>query len=105
MLTHCPECAQPFKATSGHCRGGAFGGCCRSFASTGGFDRHRTGNGEARRCRTDAEMLDLGWTRDGVFWVVPRVEGHRPPHWKAPGSRAEGTQEPSEPDTGTPVGV
>jgi hypothetical protein len=42
----CPECGLKFSGadrSGGHCRGGAYGGCCQSFRSLGGFDKHRTG--------------------------------------------------------------
>lgn len=78
-----------FGAVSGHCRGGEYGGCCRSFASKGGFERHRTGrHGVDRRCLTDAEMFEAGWTqREDGWWVVPSED--RPAHWAAGRARVQ----------------
>lgn len=74
----CQICAATFRPTAGHCTGGVFGGCCRSFASTGGFDRHRRfgvkGDWETRYCAPDAVLLAEGWARDASgFWHVPVV--------------------------------
>lgn len=67
----CPDCAQEFRNAPGHCRA-RFGGCCRSFADkvpSQGSDPHRDEDG---RCRSDADLLDRGWTVvDGHYWMRP----------------------------------
>ena len=71
----CPYCKQSYSAVAGHCTGGPFSGCCSSFASTGGFERHlvRDMGERTRRCLTRIERLDLGWTQDRRgYWVVPQ---------------------------------
>lgn len=68
----CPDCHQRFTQKAGHCRGGRYGGCCRSFASsvpTNGSDPHRVGG----RCLTDDELLERGWGLDpDGMWVTPQ---------------------------------
>ena len=64
---HCQECGAQFNgsdSSGGHCKGGRFGGCCQSFTSLTGFDRHRTGPYTDRRCLTPDELTAKGWTRD-----------------------------------------
>ena len=40
-------------------------GCGKSFSAIGPFDKHRTGTfGVDRRCRTDAEMAEIGFEQD-----------------------------------------
>jgi hypothetical protein len=74
---HCHHCGVQFNgsdSSGGHCSGGPFGGCCQSFASLSGFDKHRVGpHGTAeRRCLTPDEMLAKGWTVDGnKVWRLP----------------------------------
>ena len=74
--THCPDCDRKFNGSDrsgGHCRGGKFGGCCKSFRSLSGFDKHRTGpyDGE-RRCLTADELAAKGWTcDDNNTWRMP----------------------------------
>ena len=75
---HCPDCDRKFNGSDrsgGHCRGGGYGGCCESFRSLGGFDKHRTGPHEPtgqRRCLTPDEMIAKGWTvDDNHTWRMP----------------------------------
>ncbi len=75
----CPDCGQGYRSGAGHCRGGKYGGCCRSFRGTLDFDRHRTGPHDgARRCRTDAELLDAHWVKTDYplpdLWASPRTQ-------------------------------
>jgi hypothetical protein len=60
---------------TGHCTGGAFGGCCQTFASNTAFDKHRTGKYDPpmRRCLTSEELTGKGWTRTGKYnaWRMP----------------------------------
>ena len=51
--------------------------CRETFRSVAGFDRHRVGkHGVDRRCRTVAEMLDKGMSRNAAGdWIT----GTRPP--------------------------
>ncbi len=67
MSAACPECGVTFPGgqRGGHCRGGAYGGCCQTFSSDGAFDHHRTGPFSARSC-IDVTVTD-GWrlTRNG----------------------------------------
>lgn len=71
----CLDCGGRFSGSDragGHCRGGKYGGCCKSFRSLGGFDKHRTGPHEDRRCLTSEELLAKGWTCDGdSIWRMP----------------------------------
>lgn len=73
----CAECGRRFNGSDrsgGHCRGGAYGGCCQSFRSLGGFEKHRTGKYEPneRRCLTPDELLELGWSVDDNYtWRMP----------------------------------
>ena len=77
----CPECGQTYRASGGHCRGGRYGGCCRSFAGTAPrtHDPHLTGGYDdgTRRCKTDAELLDEGWQREQHMWVSPLTQRNR----------------------------
>lgn len=74
---HCPDCDRWFNGSDrsgGHCRGGGFGGCCKSFRSLTGFDKHRTGKYEPneRRCMTADELTAKGWTcDDNNTWRMP----------------------------------
>lgn len=73
----CQVCDAQFNgsdSSGGHCKGGDFGGCCQSFTSLSGFDRHRTGRHEPneRRCLTPDELLAKGWTVDEAgAWRLP----------------------------------
>lgn len=69
----CTDCGQVYKAIAGHCRGGRWGGCCRSFYANRDFDAHRSGafTPAARRCLSDTELGDRGWQHLGVFWASP----------------------------------
>lgn len=40
----CPECGATYRVLSGgHCRGGAYGGCCRTYSSDRAATAHRKG--------------------------------------------------------------
>lgn len=74
----CATCGRMFNGSDrsgGHCRGGGYGGCCESFRSLTGFDKHRTGPYDVpggRRCLTPDEMSAKGWTVDGNHtWRMP----------------------------------
>lgn len=70
----CPDCGQTYLPEAGHCRGGRWGGCCRSFANNARNhdDPHRTGDhNTTRRCMTDSELLAAGWEQAGHLWVSP----------------------------------
>ena len=73
----CDICGAIFgPADTGHCRGGKWGGCCQTFASSHAFDRHRTGpfNPDGlRRCRTTGELEAKGWAKTGPYdsWRTP----------------------------------
>jgi hypothetical protein len=53
--------------------------CGDYFGNVRGFDRHRVGeHGVDRRCLTEAEMIETGWTRDGRGFLLtpdPRRAG------------------------------
>lgn len=65
-VSECPECGQTYRPSAGHCRGGAYGGCCISFAAQVDFDEHRVGEHSegTRRCLSQEERLDKGWSAD-----------------------------------------
>lgn len=73
MTCMCPECGQTYSGNGGgHCRGGAYGGCCRTFTGDTAAAKHRTGPynpHRARRCLTDAELLDAGWRETQRGWT------------------------------------
>jgi hypothetical protein len=53
-MSKCPDCGQTYRVKSGgHCRGGAFGGCCRTFASDSAADAHRKGPYSGKRVCVD----------------------------------------------------
>jgi len=60
-----------------HCRGGAYGGCGRTFSSLSGFDAHRRDD----RCHAPEHLKDgkgrlLGYTEDANgIWGLPAPEG------------------------------
>lgn len=64
----CPTCRVHYPANGGgHCRGGEYGGCCRTFTSDSSFAAHRTGPPSHRTCLdvTTAEKwreTPHGWT-------------------------------------------
>jgi hypothetical protein len=52
------------------------GGCGERFKSVTGFDRHRVGPGEARRCLTPDEMRARGMTLNAHGqWITETREG------------------------------
>lgn len=65
----CPDCARRYTATVGHCRGGRYTGCCRSFRTEQDAERHRVRG----RCQTDAELTAKGWIQEGDFWLSPNA--------------------------------
>ena len=68
----CPDCGQSYDKRAGHCRGGAYGGCCVSFATMAGFDAHRTGPYDDRRCLALEERIAAGWhTDERGYWRSP----------------------------------
>lgn len=76
LLHTCSICGQRFLPTVGHCSGGRWGGCCRSFRSGRDGDDHRIGdfNDGSRRCMTDDELRERGWVQepDG-YWISART--------------------------------
>lgn len=72
---HCGTCGRQFNgsdSSGGHHRGGEYGGCCQSFASLSGFNKHmRLVNGRTV-CLTPDDMRAKGWTvDDNVTWRLP----------------------------------
>jgi len=68
----CAECGARFSPKGGgHCRGGRFKGCCKTFTSDSSGDKHRVGdyNDGARRCLTTEEMLAKGWRETPRGWT------------------------------------
>ena len=71
----------------GHCSGPAdgFDGCCRNFYGIKSWDKHHVigrGATSTRRCRTDAELIGMGFVNDGPSnsWrlaTVAVVEGSK----------------------------
>ena len=47
-------------------------GCREYFNSTLAFDKHRTGVGAARRCRTPEEMRSIGMSQNPQGWWITR---------------------------------
>jgi hypothetical protein len=88
----CPDCNQTYRATAGHCRGGRFGGCCKSWGTQRAHERHRIGNYDdgSRRCMTTEEMVEAGWAeRDGRWYHPTAVKDWERGHRMAlPGLRA-----------------
>lgn len=68
----CPDCHQTYHPKSGHCRGGKYGGCCKSFHASADFDLHRTGSADARRCRTTDELTESKWQQIDGRWTSPQ---------------------------------
>lgn len=64
----CPECGVVFSVKNGgHCRGGVYGGCCRTFSSDFSFTAHRKGPWDQRYCVPVDSTQEwrhgrLGWT-------------------------------------------
>ena len=62
----CPECGQMYPPKGGgHCRGGAYGGCCRTFTSNSAFADHKHGT---RRTCLDVTAED-GWRETPRGWT------------------------------------
>lgn len=52
------------------------GACGKYFRSVSGFDLHRTGPGEARRCLSEEEMREAGMSRnEGGWWITQAWAG------------------------------
>jgi hypothetical protein len=76
----CGICGATFRPRVGHCTGGRFGGCCRSFTNAADADAHRVGNHDdgTRRCMTDSELHMSGYTDEGGrMWSGPRAARNR----------------------------
>lgn len=73
----CPDCGLEYLPSPGHCRGGRYGGCCRSFRTGADFDEHQVGRYEPheRRCLTDEELIEAGWMQVDAEGDVPSVIG------------------------------
>jgi hypothetical protein len=69
----CPECGASYSPNGGgHCRGGKYGGCCRTFTSDSSGDKHRVGPYDppgSRRCLTLDELLADGWRETPHGWT------------------------------------
>ncbi len=48
-------------------------GCREYFNSTAAFDKHRTGHGAERRCRTPEEMRAIGMSQNPQGWWVTKL--------------------------------
>jgi len=72
MRITCNICGQQYSPKGGgHCRGGAYGGCCRTFSSDRAGDKHRVGPYDPpglRRCLTDEEMATLTRKDGTIIW-------------------------------------
>lgn len=76
MRCTCPECGQTYSGNGGgHCRGGDYGGCCRTFTSDAAAAAHMVGPYSARRC-VDVDN-DIRTRKDGTTWRVPWRETPR----------------------------
>lgn len=53
---HCPDCRVLIKLGGNHCRGGKYGGCCRTFTSIDAFDRHHWYPAGKHTCLTDEQL-------------------------------------------------
>lgn len=53
-----------------HCRGGRFGGCCRTYHGLTAFDRHHPSDDSkrGRTCMTAGALTAAGWTTDDNGW-------------------------------------
>jgi hypothetical protein len=81
----CPECGAVYRARSGgHCRGGRYGGCCRTFASDNVGDAHRKGPYSGERYCVDfdndynAKGRKIAWRRNryGEWTNAPSLPGN-----------------------------
>lgn len=75
---HCQVCGAQYNgsdSSGGHHTGGRYGGCCQSFRSLGGFDKHLVGPRNADghlRCLTPDELTAKGWHVDDTgAWRMP----------------------------------
>lgn len=80
LLSKCPECGARYSPNGGgHCRGGKYNGCCRTFTSDAAADAHRKGEyGVDRHCVD----FDNDYTATGrkVEWrETPRGWTNSPP--------------------------
>ncbi len=67
MMPECPDCGERYSGTDasgGHCRGGVYGGCCRTFASDAAADAHRPVGGPCLDVATAPgwRLTARGWT-------------------------------------------
>jgi hypothetical protein len=52
-------------------------GCGEAFRTVRGFDEHRTGKGDDRRCNAPAVLREWGFTLDAQgFWRMAKKEGY-----------------------------
>jgi len=52
--------------------------CKEYFNSSAGFDKHRAGTGDDRRCLTPQEMLTLGMSKNEAgFWITVAMPKER----------------------------
>lgn len=79
----CPECAERFPINSGgHCRGGAYGGCCKTFRSDAAYAAHRIGPYGDRHCidvtaTAGWRATDRGWTNQATMTPEQRDRARR----------------------------
>ena len=67
----CPDCQVISTSERAcHCRGGKYGGCCRTLTGIGAFDRHHVSDDSPRgkRCLTDDELAAAGLETDPRGW-------------------------------------
>ena len=66
----CPECGTTYRAKSGgHCRGGAYGGCCRTYSSDSAAAAHIRGPASDRSCASmdddhDTKGNPIAWRQN-----------------------------------------
>jgi hypothetical protein len=71
----CDICGGSYSARrGGHCRGGEYGGCCRTFSNDVTGDWHRPVGGP---CLTEEQMLARGWRETVNGWTHNK-------RWKGP---------------------
>lgn len=64
----CRYCGDAYGNGGGHCQGGKWGGCCRSFASQAAFDDHRVGPYDGTRSCLPVHRLE-GWRLTHKGWT------------------------------------
>lgn len=76
MKCVCPECGAVYSGNGGgHCRGGPYKGCCRTFTSDAAAAAHLVGPYSDRRC-VDV-FNDVRIRKDGSEYRVPWRETPR----------------------------